>query len=113
MGGISTKMVKLAEHRAYPAHLEHQPLEDARLQQRIVRPSGALALFCEINEDCTGFEQRERRIDRHIRIDDRRNLVVRVDRQEILTELLVVLDVDRVNLEEIGRTQVRTADTNA
>src|SRR3546814_3204624 len=23
MGGISTKMVKLAEHRAYPAHLEH------------------------------------------------------------------------------------------
>src|SRR3546814_4473585 len=38
MGGISTKMVKLAEHRAYPAHLEHQPLEDARLQQRIVRP---------------------------------------------------------------------------
>src|SRR3546814_5632922 len=50
------------------------------------------------NEDCTGFEQRERRIARPIRIDDRRNLVVRVDRQEILTELLVLRDVDRVNL---------------
>src|SRR3546814_10625698 len=58
----------------------------------------ALVLFCEINEDCTGFEQRERRIARPIRIDDRRNLVVRVDRQEILTELLVLRDVDRVNL---------------
>src|SRR3546814_7108542 len=50
------------------------------------------------NEDFTGFEQRERRIARPIRIDDRRNLVVRVDRQEILTELLVLRDVDRVNL---------------
>src|SRR3546814_9074267 len=57
----------------------------------------ALVLFCEINEDCTGFEQRERRIARPIRIDDRRHLVVRVDRQEILTELLVLRDVDRVN----------------
>src|SRR3546814_6272736 len=38
MGGISTKMVKLAEHRAYPAPLEHQQLECARPQQRNVRP---------------------------------------------------------------------------
>src|SRR3546814_13715616 len=28
--GISQKKGKQAEHRAYPAHLEHQPLEDAR-----------------------------------------------------------------------------------
>src|SRR3546814_1327573 len=53
---------------------------------------------CSSDLDCTGFEQRERRIARPIRIDDRRNLVVRVDRQEILTELLVLRDVDRVNL---------------
>src|SRR3546814_20556871 len=95
MGGISTKMVTLAEHRAYPAHLEHQPLEDARLQQRIIRPSGALVIFCEINEDCNGVELRQRSISTPILVAESRHIVFRVERHALLTQLLIPRHVAR------------------
>jgi hypothetical protein len=92
------EMMHLPEHRPDPAHLEHQPLERRDPgRRRLLRPQPA-GLLGEIDEDGAALEDALARV----AIDDRRDLVVRADRQEGGAELLVLADIDRVNL--VGET---------
>ena len=83
------EMVHLAQHRADPAHLPHQPLDGAPPRILLFGPELA-GLLGEVHQDCTRFEQRAA----VVAVDDRRNAVVRADLQEMRLELLVLIDVD-------------------
>ncbi|CAI8716477.1 hypothetical protein EMIT0158MI4_110027 [Burkholderia ambifaria] len=87
----------LAEHRADAAHLEHHPLD------RLVAACGVLrdqlaCLVGEIDQDRARFEQRQRPAVGAVRIDDRRDLVVRVQRQEFGRHLVVRVEAHEVRL---------------
>jgi hypothetical protein len=88
---------ELAEHRADAAHLEHHPLDGLVAAGRILRDQLA-GLVGEIQQDRAGFEQRERLAVRAVRIDDRGDLVVRVQRQERGRELVVGVEAHEMRL---------------
>ena len=52
--------------------------------------------FREIEQDTTGFEHRDRLSVRPVMVDDRGNLVVRADLQELGRELFALVDGDIV-----------------
>ena len=81
--------MSLAEHRTHAAHLHHQPFEHF--------PSGSPRLRHELPGLLGQIDQNGARLhqtDALILIDDRRDLVVRTDFQEIRFELLLFPDVD-------------------
>jgi hypothetical protein len=87
----------LPEHRADAAHLEHEPLQrDVTPARR--RRDELPGLLPEIHEDRPGLHHRERLPVWTFGIDDRRNLAVRVERDELGRELVVLADVDRVDV---------------
>ena len=86
--------MRLAEHRPDAAHLEHQPLERAIAAAQVGRQE-APGLGSEVEQDRARFEQRDRLAVGAVGIDDRRDLVVRADRQELGCELRAGADVDR------------------
>jgi len=94
LGRIDAEVVRLAEHRTDTAHLEHQPLQHLVLAAR-VRRQQATGLAGEVEQDRARFEQRDRLAVRPVGIDDRGDLVVRADREEVVLELCAGADVDR------------------
>ena len=87
------EMMHLAGHRAEAAHLPHQPfIHRDPLQQRLGQEFAGL--LAEIEQDRAGFEYADRHAVRALGVDDRRNLVVRADRQEVRLLLLALGDVD-------------------
>jgi hypothetical protein len=85
----------LARHRAEAADLPEQPLGDLEPAAQVGRDEAA-DLVGEIEQHCTGFEQGDRfaAVGRCV-IDQRGNLVVGRDRQELRLELLALAEVDR------------------
>src|SRR5262245_26316432 len=82
----------LPEHRPDPARLEKEPL------QRLVTPARFAwhelpGLVGEIRENRTGLEERQRFSLRAVRVDDRGNLPVRIERAEFRRQLLVRIEV--------------------
>jgi hypothetical protein len=90
------EMLRLAEHRAEPSHLPHEPLH--HLAPRApVRRDEATRLFGQVNEDRTRLEHRDRCAVRTFVVDDRRHLVVRIERKIIRIELRAAGNVDRMH----------------
>ncbi len=73
------KETELTEHRANAAHLEHEPLNSLVAGGRIPRQELA-ALLGEIDQDRTGFKQRQRLPPRTVGIEDGRDLAVGIER---------------------------------
>ena len=89
---VEPEVMGLAQHRPDAAHLEHQPL------QRLVAAAQvggqeAPGLGGQIDQDRARLEQRDRLAVGPVGIDDRRDLVVRADRQELGLELIAGADV--------------------
>src|SRR2546430_723920 len=85
-------VLRLAEHRADAAHLEHHPLQHFVLGTVRLRHEFP-GLGREVDQDRTGFEHRDRLAVRTFRVRDGGNLVVRADLQEIGLELVARPDV--------------------
>ena len=86
-------MVHLAWHRSKAAHLKHQPLQHGDSPYRI--PGNELpGFFSQVQQNCTGFEDADGCAIWAIGINDRRDLVVRADPQEIGLELIVLGDIN-------------------
>ena len=79
--GEFVEVADLAEHRSDDGHLEEHPLDGLVAARRIGRHQLA-GLVGEIEQDRAGFEQAERLAAGSVRIDDRGDLAVRVERQE-------------------------------
>jgi hypothetical protein len=95
--GEPVKETDLAEHRPDAAHLEHQPLDGLVAACRVARhePSGLLG---EVQQDRARLPQRQRLAAGSVGVDQRRDLVVRVQRQELRRELVVAVEADQVRL---------------
>src|SRR5690606_18320601 len=91
------EVMHLPRHRPETAHLEHQPLQH-RDPCPQVRWHEAAGLLGEVEEDGAGFEDADRLAPRAVPVHDRRDLVVRADREELRRELLVAGDVDDAHL---------------
>src|SRR5690606_16976738 len=92
LAGEFVEEAELAEHRADAADLEHQPLDGLVAFGWV--PREQLAGFLrQINQDGAGLEQRQRFSARAVGIDDRRNLVVRVQREKFGGLLIVGLEI--------------------
>ncbi len=94
---IHAEMVRLAEHRAHAAHLEHQPLQRVVLAAHILGQELA-GLAGEVQQDGAGLEQRDGLAVRAVGVDDGRDLVVRADLEECFAELVAGADIDGVDL---------------
>src|SRR5712675_678604 len=96
LAGEFVEIADLTEHRSDPAHLEVHPLDGLVSARRIVRQqlSGFLG---EILQDRPGFEQPKRLAAGPVRIDDRGDLAVRVQRQEFRRLLVVLVEVDKMH----------------
>ena len=94
LGRVDAEVVRLAEHRADARHLEHQPLERAPAAAHVGRQESA-GLGREVHQDRARLEQGDRRAVGAVGVDDRRDLVVRADRQELGPELVAGADIDR------------------
>jgi hypothetical protein len=87
----------LAEHRTDAAHLEHHPLDRLVATCRIGGNELA-GLVGEIEQDRARLEQRQRPAAGAARVEDRRDLLVRVERCELGRLLLVAIEGDAVRL---------------
>ena len=81
LAGELMEEAELAEHRSDAAHLEHQPLEAFVAAGGILRNEAA-GLLGQVHQDRTRLEQRQRLAAGTVWVEDGRDLVVRVDRQE-------------------------------
>src|SRR6185312_10618516 len=95
--GEFVEKADLAEHRADRGHLEEQPLD------RLVAPRGISGdelarLLGEIEEDRARFEQEQRLASRARGIDDRWDLAIRIERQELGRLLVALAEVDEMRL---------------
>eukprot|EP01022_Parablepharisma_sp_SALTPOND_P027435 TRINITY_DN665_c0_g3_i1.p1 TRINITY_DN665_c0_g3~~TRINITY_DN665_c0_g3_i1.p1 ORF type:complete len:1952 (-),score=631.07 TRINITY_DN665_c0_g3_i1:246-6101(-) len=95
LAGEAVEEAQLAKHRTDAAHLEHHPLD------HLVTLGGILGdelagLLGQVQQDRARFEQRQRLAAGAIGIDDRGNLVVRIQRQERRRHLVVGLEADQV-----------------
>src|SRR5687768_9567578 len=91
---IHAKVMRLAQHGPYTAHLEHQPLQNLVL--------GAVGLWHQltrlrgqVDQDRARFEQGDRLAVRPLRIGDGRDLVVGAYLQEFRLELVAGPNIDR------------------
>ena len=91
------EVMNLPRHRPKAAHLPHQPFIDGdALDQR--RGQELAGLLAEIEQDRAGLEYADALAIGAVGIDDRRNLVVGADREEIRRHLLALGDIHRENL---------------
>jgi len=97
----------LGEHRADRSHLEEDPLNRLDPPCRIAGDQLA-GLLGEIEQDRTGFGQRQRLAIRTIGIEDCWDLAIRVQGQEFRCPGLVLAGVDRVRL--VGETDLLQHD---
>ena len=103
------EMVHLAEHRAEPAHLPHQPLQNGHLSRQVPGPELA-GLGTEIDQDGAGLEDADRFAVRSLGIDDGGDAIVRADAQELRLELLALANVHRVH--GVGQTHLLQRDAD-
>ena len=92
---VGAKMVRLAQHRAEARHLPHQPLHDLEPGARLVGHEPP-RLLRQIEQDRARFEDRDRLAVRPVVVRQRRDLVVRADREELGVELLSFFQVHPV-----------------
>src|SRR6185437_5587446 len=97
LAGKFVEIADLAEHRPDAAHLEMYPL-DGLVSARSVGRQQLTGFLGEILQDRPGFEQPERYAGRPIRIDDRRDLAIRIERQELRRLLVILVEIDEVHL---------------
>jgi hypothetical protein len=95
LAGELVEEAQLAEHRPDAAHLEHQPLH------RLVFAAGSAGrklpgLLGQVEQDRARFEQRQRLAARAVGVEDGRDLVVRVERQELRRQLVVGVEAHQV-----------------
>src|SRR5262249_21215620 len=113
VGNLTTcelvEVADLAEHRPDEGHLKEQPLDRLTAARCITRQKTA-SLLGEIEQDRAGSEKPERRTAGPVGINDRRNLAVRVQGQELRRLLLVHAEVDDVRL--IGHPHLLERDRN-
>jgi hypothetical protein len=83
----------LAEHGPDPAHLEMHPLDRLVTAGRIDRQS--LPVFSASIAGSHRFEQGQRLTARTVGVEDRRNLTVRIQREEFRRVLVVLLKSTR------------------
>src|SRR5229473_1781400 len=100
---VEREMAVLAEHGTEPAHLPHHPLHHPGAAAHILRQETS-GLVGEIDQDGAGLEYRKRpaAVGRQP-IDDRRNPIVRADREKFRLELLASPNVDRH--DRVGKPQ--------
>ena len=91
----AVKIIGLAEHGPDSAHLKHQPLNHQIALPQVGRPELA-GLLRQIHQDRARLEKRERLTAGTFGVDDRRNFVVRIDRQILRLELVVLTEIDRI-----------------
>ena len=103
------KVMHLARHRPKAAHLPHQPFQHRNPLAKILGQKLA-SLLAQVEQNGAGFEHARRPAMRAIGIDDRRNLVVRADLEEIRRELLVLGDIDWIDL--IGQSHLFQSDAD-
>jgi hypothetical protein len=96
-------VVNLAQHRADPAHLPHQPFVDAGPLLEVGRQQFS-GLFSEVEQDCAGLHEREVGLP----VDDRRDAVVGGNLKEFGFELFVLGDVHGVRL--VGHAELFERD---
>src|SRR4029077_19013465 len=70
--------IGLTEHWPDTAHLKHKPLNDLVALAHILRKELA-GLFSQVHQDRARLEQRQRLTPLTVRIDDGRNLIIRID----------------------------------
>src|SRR5712692_11129840 len=100
---VEREMAVLAEHGTEPAHLPHHPLHHPGAAAHIRRQETS-GLFGEIDQDGAGLEYRKRPAAIGWRmIYDRRNPIVRADREKFRLELLASPNVDRN--DRVGKPQ--------
>src|SRR5688572_2580001 len=112
---VAQEVVRLPEHRADVAHLEHGPLHHLPALAQVLRQEPA-GFRREVEQHRAGFGERERLAARPVGIDHRRHLVVGRDLEEFGLELVAGADIDRdhavrgagllehdVNLVAVGR----------
>src|SRR6185312_4897207 len=87
----------LAEHRTDAAHLEHEPL-DRPIAGRGLAWEEAAGLLREIDQDRARLEERQGFAAGTVGIDDRRDLVVGIEREKLRRHLLLALEADTVRL---------------
>ena len=97
LAGEFVEKADLPEHRPDPAHLEVQPL-DGLLSPRRIGWQKLAGLLGEILQDRAGLEQRQRLAAGPVRIEDGRDLAVRIQRQEFRRLLVVLVEVDQMHL---------------
>ena len=97
------EMMRLTKHRAKSTHLPHQPLDDAQ-PFRPVRRKKLSCLFRQIKQDRTRFHQ----ADPFLAIDDGRDLVVRIEGQELGRHLVVCFE--RNPMRFVGQVQLLQRD---
>src|ERR1700737_2421584 len=91
---VECEMAVLAEHATQPARLPHHPLQDVGPPAHVLRKETA-GLVGEINQDRAGLEYRNRLAAiGWCTIHNRRNAIVRTDRQKFRLELFTGPDVD-------------------
>jgi hypothetical protein len=90
-------MIVLPGHRAEPAHLPEQPFQRRSAPTQIFRDEFA-GLLREIDEDCAGFEDRDRLAAvGGLVVDNCRDSVIRRDAKKVCLELFALADIDRNN----------------
>jgi hypothetical protein len=97
-------MYPLSEHRADSGHLPHQPLQAGDLALGIPRQQ-LPGLAREVDQDRARFEHRYWVTAGTVGIDDRRHLVVGIDREIVGPELIAGEDIDRMQVK--GQLRLR------
>ena len=95
LGCVGAEVMRLAQHRAEARHLPHQPLHDLEPGARLLgqEPSGLLR---QVEQDRARFEDRDGHAVGPVVVGQRRDLVVRADREEFRVELLALFEVHPV-----------------
>src|SRR5688572_15678606 len=91
---VAEEVVRLPEHRADVAHLEHGPLHHLPALAQVLRQETA-RLRRQVEQHRARLGERERLAVRAVGIDHRRHLVVGGDLEELGLELVTLADVDR------------------
>ena len=102
----------LTEHRSDASHLEHEPLDHVVAGRRVVRQETS-GLVREIDEDRAGLEQRQRLAAGAVGIDDRRDLVVGIQRKELGRYLILRVEAHPVRLVGQARLLQHDGDLHA
>jgi hypothetical protein len=100
---IAAEMVGLAGHWSEAADLPEYPLHDLVAAPHVAGHELA-ALLGQIHENSARLKELKRLAARPIGVDDRRDLVVRIDRQVFRLHLIALADVDRMHL--VGHTDL-------